>query len=164
MPGCGKTTLIKQIIAESGIECAGFYTEEIRERNQRTGFRIEFIGGSTGILAKKGVVSEYKVGPYGVDIERFNDLLDKEKLNIHKCSFVIIDEIGKMELFSEKFRELINSILEGDSFLLASIMYKPHPFADMIKSRKDVRIFYLERKNFNNVKGQILGLLNRNIP
>jgi nucleoside-triphosphatase len=164
MPGCGKTTLIKEIISETGLACAGFFTEEIRERGTRRGFQIEFINGVSGILARKGLKSKYKLGAYGVDIEGFNASLEKENLNIMNSRCVIIDEIGKMELFSEKFKGLIYALLERDSLLLATIMYKPHPFADRIKQRKDVRMFNLERTSFPAVKKQIIEILKEYIP
>jgi nucleoside-triphosphatase THEP1 len=39
-PGCGKTTLIKRIVKQVARPAGGFYTEEIRERGRRVGFRM----------------------------------------------------------------------------------------------------------------------------
>jgi nucleoside-triphosphatase len=154
-PGCGKTTLLKEIIQGSKQRFAGFFTGEIRKSGQRIGFEIEFLGGRKGLLARKGLDSKYRVGAYGVDLERFENLLEKEKLNILDSSHVVIDEIGKMELFSEKFRRLMDKILDSGCLLLATIIYKPHPYADSIKKRTDVRLLYLERNNYDHIKSQL---------
>ncbi|MCS7180330.1 MAG: AAA family ATPase, partial [bacterium] len=39
LPGCGKTTLIKEIIKVINFEKVGFFTEEIREKGERVGFK-----------------------------------------------------------------------------------------------------------------------------
>ncbi|MCL6508666.1 MAG: AAA family ATPase, partial [Bryobacteraceae bacterium] len=39
-PGCGKTTVLRRVVELLGdLRLAGFYTEEIRERGRRVGFR-----------------------------------------------------------------------------------------------------------------------------
>ena len=60
-PGVGKTTVIMKLI--SGLEgVGGFYTEEIRQRKERKGFRIVTLRGKKGILAHKALKSPYRVG------------------------------------------------------------------------------------------------------
>ena len=45
-PGVGKTTVIKAVVQTLGEGADGFYTEEIRERGKRQGFRlVRFLGG-----------------------------------------------------------------------------------------------------------------------
>jgi nucleoside-triphosphatase len=154
-PGCGKTTLLKEVILDSKQRFAGFFTGELRGSGQRVGFEIEFLDGGKGLLARKGLDSKYRVGAYGVDLERFENLLEKEKLNILSSSYVVIDEIGKMELFSDRFRRMMDKLLDSDRLLLGAIIYKPHLYADSIKKRADVRILYMERKNYNLIKTEL---------
>jgi nucleoside-triphosphatase len=48
LPGCGKTTVVMQIVENLGSEkVAGFYTQEIRERGVRKGFRWKSLGGGS---------------------------------------------------------------------------------------------------------------------
>jgi nucleoside-triphosphatase len=163
-PGCGKTTLARQIVADLDLDVSGFYTEEIRKDGKRRGFRIKFLSGSSGILASKDYASQYRVGGYGVDVEQFDSLIEKEKLNIMKSPCVIIDEIGKMELFSQQFRGLINKVLNSNQVLVATIMYKSHPFADKIKNRTDIDLKRLEKNRLQPVKEQILDLIKTYSP
>lgn len=154
-PGCGKTTLLKEVIRNSGLKFAGFITGEIRESGKRVGFEIESTGGNKGLLARKGLKSKYRVGAYGVDLEQFDEFLEREKLNILGSSCVVIDEIGKMELFSEKFRILMKDLFESDCLLVGTIIYKPHPYADNIKNSDNVSLLYLDRNNYAHIKSEL---------
>lgn len=135
-PGCGKTTLTKKILPFfSG--ASGFFTEEIRERGVRVGFSIQTLDGFRGILAHKDSSSPIKVGRYGVNLAD----IEESCRHIGKGE-AIIDEIGKMELHSATFRKLILEKLE-EKTLFATIMDAPHPFCDMVKSRRNVALYRL---------------------
>jgi len=154
-PGCGKTTLLREIVAESQFDFKGFFTDEIREKNNRVGFKLVFTDHKSAMLAHKALKTGPKVGAYGVDLKQFESILEKEKMNILKSPFVVIDEIGKMELFSERFKMFLKELVESPRILLCSILYNHHPVADRIKSRDDVKLFYLERSNYSIIKKEI---------
>jgi nucleoside-triphosphatase THEP1 len=59
------------------------------------------------------------------------------------AKLVIVDEIGKMELLSRRFREAVLRALGGGRPVLASIMLSRHPFADALKARDDVRLIHV---------------------
>ena len=47
-PGCGKTTVICRVIELLGdLRLAGFYTQEIRNRDQRVGFQAIGLSGQS---------------------------------------------------------------------------------------------------------------------
>ena len=51
-PGIGKTTAVKRIIENIGINrLNGFWSSEIREKGKRIGFSINTLDGRIGILA-----------------------------------------------------------------------------------------------------------------
>ncbi len=154
LPGSGKTTLIKQVLNNLDIEKIGFYTEEIREKNERIGFKIITLSGKQEILAHKDYITPYKVSKYYVSIENLEKIAVKEiekGISKENC-LIVIDEIGKMELFSEKFKKILLFAFESPNKVLATIMYKPHPFCDSLKQRKDVEVFTLEKINFSLIK------------
>lgn len=72
---------------------------------------------------------------------------------------LIVDELGKMELFSPKFRKVILEVLDSKNKILGTIMLKSNPFCDKIKDRPDTKVFYLIRENQKEVKEEILNLL-----
>ena len=60
---------------------------------------------------------------------------------------VVVDEIGKMELFSKAFQEAVAQALEGGR-VLGTIMLAPHPVADRIKALPQVQVLFLTRANY----------------
>src|SRR4030065_370938 len=107
-PGTGKTTAIRQAIARTNARAGGFYTEEIRSGGSREGFKIVTLDGQEGILAHVGITGPRRVSKYGVDTTS----LEKIGVNaIHRAikedDVIVIDEIGKMELFSPYFQEAV---------------------------------------------------------
>ena len=59
LPGSGKTTLIRNVLSElpGWIRCAGFFTAEVREGRERTGFEIVTLDGCKGPLASSRLKS-----------------------------------------------------------------------------------------------------------
>lgn len=163
LPGCGKTTLIKEIINSIEGEKTGFYTEEIREKGLRIGFKIINLSGKEGILAHKDFLTPYKVSKYYVSVENLENIAipEIEKGLSSKNSLIFIDEIGKMELFSEKFKKIVISAFESPNRVIATIMFKPNPFCDLLKKRKDTEIFILEKTNYREIKEEILSNLKK---
>lgn len=55
-PGVGKTTIIKEIVKTFPKKCDGFYTEEIRNGNTRSGFQIRTLpdGGTFQLATRLG--------------------------------------------------------------------------------------------------------------
>jgi len=157
LPGCGKTTLIKGILKELKIPAKGFFTEEMRKGGERIGFKIVTFSGKEGILAEKGFKSPFKVSKYGVILKNLEEIGVKEIEGGLKGDFlIVIDEIGKMELFSIKFREIILKTLDSKNKILGTIMVKENSFCDKIKQRKDTKVFNLTRENREKVKKEIL--------
>ena len=156
-PGTGKTSLIKQAIAGMGSKAGGFYTEEIRSEGVRQGFRLVTLDGQSAILAHVNIHSPHRVSKYGVDI----DNLDRVGVSaLHKaaqqCNLVVVDEIGKMELFSANFREAILQIIDSGKRVLGTIMLNANPWADAIKLKPQVNLVVVTRVNHPQVLDELL--------
>ena len=138
-PGTGKTNLIKQAVAGMMGRAGGFYTEEIRGQGARKGFRLVTLDGKEAILAHIKIQSRYRVGKYGVDVDALDRVGVVElKRAILQCRLVVVDEIGRMELFSDSFRETVLEIIDSGRWLLGTIMLDSNPWADAIKRRPEV--------------------------
>jgi nucleoside-triphosphatase len=156
-PGVGKTTIIRQAIATVKERAGGFYTIEIRSQGVRQGFEIITLDGSSATLAHVNIRSPHRVSKYGVD----TDNLDKVgvaalRRAIQECDIVVIDEIGKMELFSVAFREAVWEALESRKKLLGTIMLPSHPWADQIKRDPRVKVLLISRTNHQQVLEELL--------
>lgn len=160
-PGCGKTTLIKEILKELKIPAQGFFTEEIREKGKRVGFKIKTLSQKEGVLAHKDLKSQFRVSKYGVNLKDLEGIGVKElEKGLEKGYLLIVDEIGKMELFSQRFKDIILRSLESKNKVLGTIMLKENAFSKKIKKRSDTKIFYLAPGNKKRIKREILEILN----
>jgi len=155
-PGTGKTSLIKQAVADMGDKAGGFYTEEIRSQGIRKGFRLVTLDGQSAILAHVDIHSPYRVSRYGVDIDSLDRVGVSALLKAaEQCNLVVVDEIGKMELFSANFREAVLKLIDSGKRVLGTIMLKPDPWADAIKHRPEVRLVSVAGTNYRLVLAEL---------
>jgi nucleoside-triphosphatase len=139
-PGCGKTTVIQRAVELIGSDrCAGFYTEEVREKGRRVGFDVVTLDGRRGPLARAGARGP-KVSRYGVDLASFEEL-GVETLE-RALEAGIVDEIGKMELFSERFTALVDRLLgpSSDRAVLGTVLAGRHPKVDRLRHLQGLQI------------------------
>src|SRR5262249_29674113 len=110
-PGSGKSTLMARLIEDIGeSHIAGLSTPEIRRRNVRIGFKmIDLATGEEEILAATSCKGP-TVGKYHVDVESIDRIVAKIETSLPSARFIFIDEIGKMELFSERFKEFVDRV------------------------------------------------------
>jgi nucleoside-triphosphatase len=151
-PGTGKTSIIKQVVAGMKGRAGGFYTEEMRSRGVREGFRLVTLDGQSAILAHTSIHSPYLVSKYGVDIDSLDRVgVSALRRATKECDLVVIDEIGKMELFSNNFREAVLEIIDSGKRVLGTIMLNSNPCADAIKRRPQVNLIAVTRTNYSQV-------------
>ena len=149
-PGIGKTTAIQSVVAELGAKAGGFYTEEIREAGRRTGFRLITLDGSTAILAGLNISSPYRVGRYGVHLSNLEQVgvgALRRAIRQPEVSVVVIDEIGKMELFSARFREVVLAGLDSPKAVIGTITMARSPWVDAVKARPGVTLLEVTPAN-----------------
>jgi nucleoside-triphosphatase THEP1 len=108
-PGSGKTTLVKRVVNELAQSAGGFYTEEIRERGQRVGFKLVTLEGREAVLAHVDFKTPQRVGKYGLDLSAL-DTIGAEAIRtaVSTRELVVIDEIGPMEIRSAVFCNVVN--------------------------------------------------------
>jgi nucleoside-triphosphatase len=142
-PGSGKTTVARrlvEVLRAAGVPTAGFTTEEIREGNRRVGFRVEAIAGPRATLAHVTFSGPPRVGKYGVDLEAFERVALPALEPRRAGGVVLVDELGKMELASARFREAVGALFSGDTSVVATVHAFRHPLTDALKSRPDVEM------------------------
>lgn len=150
LPGCGKTTLVEKLLTQPGLCARGFVTREIRESGHRVGFRILGLSGAEEVLAHTGIESGHRVGKYHVDIRALEKMLQSE-FGEGLPPIAIIDEIGKMELLSQRFRSTIRELWDSDKIVVATVMSARNALCDRLKTDKNTVVHNLNHNNRDQV-------------
>jgi nucleoside-triphosphatase THEP1 len=144
----GKTTLVQKIIERMrSVNMTVFCTAEIRGMRSRLGFELQGLNGESRTLAHVEIDSQHRVGRYGVDTNGFDEFLATFNLLNPDVELIVIDEIGKMELFSKRFRSIVCDAFNSDKQVLASISLKGDEFIREIKQRLDVHLLDVTHDN-----------------
>ena len=156
-PRVGKTTVIRTLVKALEDGCAGFYTEEIKEQEERVGFRLHTMQKKSCVLSHRDIKGHIHVGKYGVDLECVDGIgATAIKRGIKAGKTIIIDEIGKMEIISRSFRLAVLDALDSKCAVIGTMLFKRQPFCDSIRSRKDVEIIEVTEENREKLPGMIL--------
>lgn len=91
-----------------------------------------------------------------MDIKGFEAFLDSIPFLDPSAGPIIIDEIGKMECLSEKFRNLLKKVLDSGKLVIATIALKGGGLIGEIKEREDIKIFEITPHNREALLVQIL--------
>ena len=159
-PGCGKTTVVRKVAEILRDGASGFYTEEIRDaKKQRIGFRVVRLDGKRGELADKFSVHGPRVGSYRVNVESF-ERVALPSLEMEEGRVLIIDEIGKMECFSETFVRRVREIFQAGYPVLATIPLRGGgEFLEEIRRQRDVKTFIVTLENRGALPAQLAAML-----
>ncbi len=156
-PGIGKTTLIENLSRElENLHPVGFYTAEIREDGQRKGFELISLTGNRELLSHVEITNPTRVGKYHVNVEGFERFLDTILFSEPSKGCAIIDEIGKMECLSDKFRRLLEKLLDSDTTVIATIAVRGNTFMEKIKERADASLFQMTLSNRDSLLSKIM--------
>ncbi len=148
-PGVGKTTLVERVVERlrGRLRLAGFTTTEVRDpAGQRLGFNIVTVEAEQAELARVGLPSPVRVGRYGVNLEAFERLALRE-LARRDVDLIVIDEIGKMESASGRFRGAVLEALDAPVDVLATLGLGRLPFLQAVSSRPDVELVTVTERN-----------------
>lgn len=160
-PGSGKTTVARQLVAlliEKEARVTGFTTAEIRQDGTRVGFEIETVDGRSGTLSHVDIDGP-RVGKYGVDTEALERLALPALEVDDDQNIVIIDELGKMELLSEAFRERVDYVFSRDNPVVATVHVHKHPFTDRLKKTAGMQLMEVTRRNRDDLAREIASQL-----
>ena len=159
-PGSGKSTVAKRLadlLLEKGVRVGGFVTEEMRERGRRVGFSVETFDGKRATLAHVSLPGPPRVSRYGVDLDAFERLALPTLEAAERVDVMVLDELGKMELASERFRDAVLTLLDDVVPLVATIHVFRHPFTDALKRREDVERLRVTPKTRDALPAELAG-------
>ena len=145
-------------LKERGIRVGGMVSREVREGGTRVGFEIlDLTSSRRGWLAHVNQKSGPQVGKYRVNIEDLNTVGAQAVTDaVEKCEVIAIDEIGPMELFSEKFKAAAWKALDSRKLVIAVVHWKAqNKLINEAKKREDAETINVTVENREKLHEQI---------
>ncbi|EOA14084.1 hypothetical protein CARUB_v10027220mg, partial [Capsella rubella] len=147
-----------------------------RVRGQRVGFQVVTLDGRTSLLASSTASSQGSmtssswpsVGKYKVDIASFESIALPELQVKDDTHLFIIDEVGKMEMFSPSFLPAVLKVLESNIPFLASIpsskFGRDLPGVARLKNQPGVTVINLSANNRDSMRKYIFDVFSGWLP
>ena len=172
MPSVGKTDTLLKIIAaleEHGYIVEGMITEPIVEKKKRVGFYVtDWQTKDREVFAHVDFETKDKIGKYGVDIHALEAIgvpaIEKAIIDT-EVNVIVIDEIGKMEMLSEKFCVMVIEALDSDKPIMVTLHKKSRtPLLQDVRRRDDIRILEVTPVNRNLLPYKIEKIMEEKLP
>ena len=166
-PGTGKTTVLRktaELLEARGLKVGGMASKEIRGAGSRTGFSVENLAThEQGVLAEVGSRVGPHVGKYTVNLHDLEMIgITAIQAAIQTADVVLIDELGPMELRSQRFVESVENALKSQKHVLGTIhKHANHPLAMNVRLNVENVILEVTFKNRNDLPNEILAAIVR---
>lgn len=145
-PRSGKTTLLMDLIQGVSPQL-GMSAVAVSEDGERIGFDLKDSDDNTTPLARVGKPTGYPVSRYFVDINSLDNFVG-HLFAYQPGQLLYLDEIGQMQLYSEKFKELVNHYLASPNDYIGTFSSIYHdPFIEEVKHRADVFVCTVTPEN-----------------
>ncbi len=146
LPKSGKTTLLKKVISDIPFR-VGFVTNEILEENKRVGFEVVTHLEHKAVLSHLDFKTPFKVARYFVNVQNLEPLIT-EVFNFGDEDILYLDEVGQMQLFSEKFKGLVLKFLNSQNTCIMTVSeIFEDSFIEDIKKRDDIILVEISVEN-----------------
>ncbi|MFZ2196705.1 MAG: nucleoside-triphosphatase, partial [Thermodesulfovibrionales bacterium] len=152
--------VIKKVIALLPYPATGFYTEEQQFSGKRVGFVMKTVEGKSGYLAHQDIRSDFHIRRYGVSIENI-ETIAAPSITPSNRHIIILDEIGKMECFSDLFKQAAITALDSPNIVVGTITFGGDDFIMRIKNRGDIEIHEVTEENRDSLPDLILERVER---
>jgi nucleoside-triphosphatase len=145
-PGVGKSTLVERTLKRYGGTAGGVLAREVRAAGRRVGFELlDVSSGERGILARETGEGP-RLGRYRVNLEDLEEIGARAVENAVGCDLIVVDEVGPMELLSEKFVDAVRKAICSNKPMLVVLKEgSRHPLAGEIM--KTFRVITVTRAN-----------------
>jgi len=172
MPSVGKTHTLNKIIhslEKHGYTVGGMITEPVIKKKKRVGFYVvDWQTKEKAVFAHIDFDTKEKVGEYGVDttaLDKIGAPAIEKAITNENINIIIIDEIGKMEMLSEKFCEMVVEALDSDKPILVTLHKKSRtPLLQDVRRRDDIRILEVTPVNRNLLPYKIEKIMEEKLP
>jgi len=109
----------------------------------RHGLAIETLDGETAVLASTRFRVGPRVGRYRVDVEALDRVAIPAIAPRADIQLMVVDEIGKMEVLSPRFRDTVRDALDASTSILATVAQTGGGFIAEVRRRPDVTLLVM---------------------
>ncbi len=161
-PGIGKTTVLIETVdalRAAGFIVGGMVSREVRETGIRVGFEVSDLStAKRGWLARVNQTAGPRVGKYRVDLEDLNSVgAAAIESAVDEACVVVIDEVGPMELFSDRFKRAVLKAVLSDRIILGVLHQRAKDrLIEKMRSREDVEIIVVSEENRDRLPGALV--------
>jgi nucleoside-triphosphatase len=159
-PGIGKSSLVSKVIfsvRSRGHGVGGCLTKEVRKGRERVGFKLtDLLSGNEVELASVSGLGP-RVGRYRVNITNLSTMGAGSLLRAAEIAdFIVIDEVGPMELTSPEFRRGVRaSLATGKPMLIVLHESMKDPLMTEISGQPNSTLVELTLHNREQVSNQL---------
>jgi nucleoside-triphosphatase len=161
-PGVGKTTVLLRVVEAlkaKGYSVGGMLSREARLSGVRVGFEVlDLRNNRRGWLANVNQPSGPQVGKYHVNLADLDSIGAEAIMKaIEDCDVIAIDEVGPMELFSEKFRMAVGKAVECEKAVVGVVHWKAKDrLIEEVKKREGTEIITITQENRSKLHETII--------
>ena len=163
LPGSGKTFTLKRVIDmltnEEELTVGGMIDEKLTDGRHDIGVKVRnLLTGDEVVFANPETESKITIGNLGVDLSLFESVaIDAIRSACETCDIIIIDEVGKAEVESQAFVDIVKEALDVDKPMIHK--KSRNPLLQDIRRRDDVRILEVTPTNRNILPYKIVKLM-----
>ncbi len=146
---------------DRGYTVGGIYCPEVRRGGRRVGFKIvDLTENDEYPLAEVGAPGP-RVGRYGVYVENLERAADSIERAVEEADLVIVDEVGPMELKSERFVEAVETAADAETPTIFVVHERSrHPtVVDLRERRDDAERYRVTLENRDRLPEEIVQLV-----
>jgi nucleoside-triphosphatase len=121
------------------------------------------LDGKSGYLAHRDIQSKFHIRRYGVSIDNVENIA-VPSIAPREGNVIILDEIGKMECFSDVFRKAALEALTFPNIVVGTITFGGDDFILGIKEREDIEIHEVTPKNRDALPDIIMKKVSHLLP
>lgn len=161
--GAGKSTIIKKLLGELGLQPSGFLT--VRGPADAEGKSDFYIVGAAGgqISAHNRVAYSFSDGRWESYGEVFDDIGAGLLNFIGKPEIVVMDELGFMEAKAHKFQKRVLEILGEDIPVIGVVKNRPEPFLQSVMNHPSVITMEITEENRGSVYAELKEMFSRSL-
>lgn len=171
LPGAGKTTAVLKIIemlkqTDDELTIGGMINEPVLKDKRIVGFStMNLANGDTAVFGSTKFESKFTVGNIGFDFSKLDEVgVQAIRQAINESDVIVIDEVGKIEVESQAFVDIVKEAVEAEKPMLITLHKKSrNPLLQDIRRRDDVRLLDITPTNRNLLPHKIVRLMNGEI-